>query len=313
MAQCCITLAPSVKVSASAGEAGCVPSTPRDLEGSGYLVTFYYFVAAKDQTDFMGADKNGNVFAGDESSLLFVNGVMLDDDCYLMNNTSFRLADPCQTDEDIVSAVVFRAPSGDDGATDMRSYAEKTYVDLADESVLVACKNYMDNSHYIPRGFADARYQRIQKQIVFKCDQYATCSTNPTPAPGEFCGLNNSSPGSSTTPNPYFGNFNAGIRVSTDKLLNPEGNQFSEKERYEVLGTVTIFDSTGKMYFKSSVSSVSRTNNNSYVDIQFGSRIPAFGTGSYNASDQYVLIIEGLENERSSIENTKEHRLSPVE
>ena len=110
MAQCCITLAPSVKVSASAGEAGCVPSTPRDLEGTGYLVTFYYFAATVGQTDFMGADKNGNVFASDSNSILFVNGVMLDDDCYLMNNTSFRLTDPCQTDEDIVSVVVFRTP-----------------------------------------------------------------------------------------------------------------------------------------------------------------------------------------------------------
>ena len=110
MAQCCITLAPSVKVSASAGETGCVPSTPRDLEGIGYLVTFYYFAATVGQTDFIGADKNGNVFAGDNNSILFVNGVMLDDDCYLMNNTSFRLTDPCQTDEDIVSVVVFRAP-----------------------------------------------------------------------------------------------------------------------------------------------------------------------------------------------------------
>ena len=117
MATCCITLAPSVKVSASAGDAGCVPSTPRDLEGNGFLVTFYYFEATEGQTDFSGADKNGNVFAGSDNSMLFVNGVMLDDDCYQMNNTSFRLTEPCLTNADIVSVAVFRQPesSGEGG------------------------------------------------------------------------------------------------------------------------------------------------------------------------------------------------------
>ena len=156
------------------------------------------------------------------------------------------------------------------------------------------------------RGFADARYQFIQRQIVFKCDQYAKCSTSPSPPAGEFCGLNNSSPGSSTSPNPYFGNWNVGIRIAPQQLLNPEGNQFTDGERYTIEGTVTVLDKTGKLYFKASVHSVSRTNNHAYVDINFGSRVPAFGTGSYDASDQYIVLVEGLETVQPTTTNTPE-------
>ena len=180
----------------------------------------------------------------------------------------------------------------------------RTLVSVGSSQVgLYHVKDPTDDAHPVTRGFADARYQFIQKQIVFKFDQYAACSTNQNPALGEFCGLNNSSPGSPASPNPYFGNWNDGIRVSTDKLLNPEGNQFSDMERYNIEGTVTILDKNGKLYFKAAVSSVSRMNNNSYVTINFRSRVPAFGTGAYNDTDQYVLIVEGLESVQPATTN----------
>jgi hypothetical protein len=171
-----------------------------------------------------------------------------------------------------------------------------SYISIQDDTLkLYHVADPTADAHGMSRGFADARYQFPQRQIVFKCDQYVKCSTNPFPAPGEFCGLNNSSQGSSTSPNPYFGNWNVGIRVDPAKLLNPEGNQLSDMERYTFEGTVTIIDDTGKLYFKGNVHSVSRTNNNPYVDINFGSRVPAFGTGSYNDSEKYIILVEGLE------------------
>ena len=182
-----------------------------------------------------------------------------------------------------------------------------SYISIQDDSLkLYHVADPTADAHGMSRGYADSRYQFLQRQIVFKCDQYVKCSTNPNPAPGEFCGLNNSSPGSSTSPNPYFGNWNVGVRVDAGKLLNPEGNQFSDMERYTFEGTVTILDNNGKLYFKGNVHSVSRTNNNSYVDINFGSRIPAFGTGAYNDSEKYIILVEGLETIQPATTNIPE-------
>ncbi len=183
----------------------------------------------------------------------------------------------------------------------------KTFISVGSSQVgLYHVKDPTDDAHPVTRGYGDTRYQFHQKVITFKCDQYATASTSSNPSSGEFCGLNNSSQGSATSANPYFGNWNAGIRIATDKLLNPEGNPFSDAERYTIQGTVTILDKSGKLYFKAAVSSVSRTNNNSYVSINFASRVPAFGTGSYNDSDQYVVIVEGLESVQPATANIPE-------
>ena len=198
------------------------------------------------------------------------------------------------------SAWKLRARKSDDSG----SYS---YLSIQDDSLrLYHVADPTADAHGMSRGFADTRYQFIQRQIVFKCDQYVTCTTNTNPASGEFCGLNNSSPGSATTANPYFGNWNVGIRIDPAKLLNPEGNQFSDMERYTIEGTVTVLDKAGKMYFKASVHSVSRTNNNSYVDINFGSRVPAFGTGNYNDSSDYIVIVEGLESVQPATVNIPE-------
>lgn len=77
-------------------------------------------------------------------------------------------------------------------------------------------------------------------------------------------------------------------------------------ERYTFEGTVTILDDTGKLYFKASAHSVARTNSHSYVDINFGSRVPAFGTGNYNDSEKYIILVEGLETVEPSTVNIPE-------
>ena len=183
-----------------------------------------------------------------------------------------------------------RAPKVDDSGN-------YSYISIQDDTLkLYHVADPTADAHGMSRGFADARYQFPQRQIVFKCDQYVTCTTASSPPDGGFCGLNNSSVGSATSPNPYFGNWNAGMRVALNKLLNPEGNQFSDGERYTISGTVTVIDKAGKLYFKAAVSSVNRSNNNSYVNINFATRVPAFGTGAYNDSSDYVVIVEGLES-----------------
>ena len=157
-------------------------------------------------------------------------------------------------------------------------------------------------AHGMSRGYADGRYQFIQKPIGFKSDQSVACTMNPVPSSGEFCGLNNSSPGSSTSANNYFGNFNAGIRVHTDKLLNPEGNKFEVMERYNIAGTVSIFGKdTNKLYFRQGVTAVVRDSSHEYVALVFSTRVPTFGTGATDAESKYIVIVDGL---TSSATNT---------
>lgn len=159
-----------------------------------------------------------------------------------------------------------------------------------------------EDTHGMSRGYADGRYQFTQQPIGFKIDQSAACTMNPVPSSGEFCGLNNSSPGSSTSANNYFGNFNAGIRVHTDKLLNPEGNKFEVMERYNIAGTVSIFGKdTNKLYFRQGVTTVVRDSSHEYVALVFSTRVPTFGTGAIDAESNYIVIVDGL---TSSATNT---------
>lgn len=173
-----------------------------------------------------------------------------------------------------------------------------SYISIQDDGLrLYHVTDPTADAHGMSRGYADTRYQFIQKPIGFKIDQSATCSLNPIPSSGEFCGLNNSSPGSSTSPNNYFGNFNAGIRVHSDKLLNPEGNRFQIMERYSIAGTVSILGKdTGKLYFRHGISAVVRESSHEYVELIFATRIPTFGTGAIDAEAKYIVIVDGLES-----------------
>ena len=77
----------------------------------------YYYDASVDQTVFQGADRNGNTLqnASKESSLVLVNGVVLDNDQYTLTEVTLTLDDGCETDTDIVSIVVFREPKEAEG------------------------------------------------------------------------------------------------------------------------------------------------------------------------------------------------------
>ena len=162
------------------------------------------------------------------------------------------------------------------------------------------------DEHALSRGYGDGRYQIKQVPIVFKCDQYAACVSNQNAPPsGSFCGLYNTAPGSSTNANPYFGNFNADIRVHIDKLKNPDGETFEKNERYSINGFVTIFDKVGKLYFKHAITSVGRDTHD-YVTLHFASRVPAFGTGSVSDSTQYAVIVEGVTNKAVDTTNIPE-------
>ena len=171
-----------------------------------------------------------------------------------------------------------------------------SYLAIQDDSLkLYHVADPTADAHGMSRGYADGRYQFIQKPIGFKVDQAGVCTLNTIPSSGEFCGLNNSSPGSSTSANNYFGNWNAGIRVHIDKLLNPQGSQFEVTERYSIAGTVSIFGKdTGKLFFKHGITAVVRDSSHPYVELIFATRVPTFGTGSINDESKYVVIVDGL-------------------
>ena len=171
-----------------------------------------------------------------------------------------------------------------------------SYLAIQDDSLkLYHVADPTADAHGMSRGYADGRYQFIQKPIGFKVDQAGVCTLNTIPSSGEFCGLNNSSPGSSTAANNYFGNWNAGIRVHIDKLLNPQGSQFEVTERYSIAGTVSIFGKdTGKLFFKHGITAVVRDSSHPYVELIFATRVPTFGTGSINDESKYVVIVDGL-------------------
>ena len=121
------------------------------------------------------------------------------------------------------------------------------------------------------------------------------CVTQNIPPSKSFCGLYNTSPGSSTNGNPYFGNFNSDIRVNIDGLKNPEGQQFAVGESYNISGFVSIFGAEdGKLYFKHAITNVARSSSHDYVQLHFASRVPAWGTGEYSSQSKFVLVVEGL-------------------
>ena len=176
--------------------------------------------------------------------------------------------------------------------------SSKTFVSTnGNELGLYNLRTPTDDSHAVNLGYANQHFQSFQKPIGFKIDQSAVCTSNTIPNSGEFCGLNNTAPGSSTSANPYFGNFNAGIRVHIDKLKNPLGETFAPNERYNIAGTVTIFGKTsGKLFFRHGISMVSRDTSHDYVTLTFATRVPTFGTGAITAEaeSKYIVIVDGL-------------------
>ena len=152
-----------------------------------------------------------------------------------------------------------------------------------------------NDEHGVSRGYCDRSYSKKQVPVVMKTNGSLACTTANIPPSKSFCGLYNTSPGSSTNGNPYFGNWNSDIRVNIDGLKNPENQQFAVGEYYNISGFVSIFGAEdGKLYFKHAITNVARSSSHEYVQIHFASRIPAWGWGQNTSQSKFVLTVEGL-------------------
>ena len=153
-----------------------------------------------------------------------------------------------------------------------------------------------ETHHAATKNYVDEYFKEAQvKPVNFKCKEYATIRSHTKPESGEFTGLYNSSSGSPTNANNYFGNWNAGINVHIDKLMNPEGEEFSPGETYLLAGTVSVFGKeSGRLFFRHSISSVSRGASDEFVHINFVSRVSTFAVGNTADESKYALIVEGL-------------------
>lgn len=152
-----------------------------------------------------------------------------------------------------------------------------------------------NDAHGVNRGYCDGRYSKKQVPVVMKTNGSMACVTLNIPPSKSFCGLYNTSPGSSTNGNPYFGNWNSGIRVNIDGLKNPEGQQFTVGEYYNLSGFVSILGAEdGRLYFKHAITNIARSSSHEYVQLNFASRVPAWGFGEYTSQTKFVLTVEGL-------------------
>ena len=154
-----------------------------------------------------------------------------------------------------------------------------------------------NEAHGLSLGYADGRYQFAQEPLVIKTSGSMECSLSNSPGSMKFCGLYNSSPGSSTNANEWFGNWNAGIRVNLDGMKTPEGEEFAPSQKYIFNGYVTIVGyENGRLYFKHAVDMIHRSGSDSYLSIHFTSRVATYATGKYDASDRYIVTLEGYVN-----------------
>ena len=131
--------------------------------------------------------------------------------------------------------------------------------------------------------------------VVFKCDQYAKGCVKNAPDSGEVSGMYNTSGGSATSANNYWGNVNLELRVHIDKLLDKDGNTIASGYRQSVAGYVSLIGKDNKLYLKAAIKTVSRPSGQDYVEVIFANRTKPFGTGETNSSDGYIIIIEGYE------------------
>jgi hypothetical protein len=154
-----------------------------------------------------------------------------------------------------------------------------------------------------PKNLANCEYvtDRIKevqlklKPVNFRSNEYANIGGHTIPESGQFVGLYNSSVGSPTNANNYFGNWNSGINVHIDQLMKPDGKQFSQGETYLLAGTVSVFGKeSGRLFFRHSISSVARGASDDFVRITFISRVSTFAVGATSADTKYALIVEGL-------------------
>ncbi len=150
------------------------------------------------------------------------------------------------------------------------------------------------NNTYLKKEDYTETTEKTLAPITFKCDQWVKATSSSNPGEGEMCGMYNTSPGSATTANPYWGNVNVELRVNKNKLKNPEGNEFASGERHSVMGFVTLVGKDSKTYLKAEINAVVRPSGQNYVSINFSNRTKVFGTGGINDSTNgYAVLIEG--------------------
>ena len=181
-----------------------------------------------------------------------------------------------------------------------------SYIDIKNDRLhLYHVADPSQDEHVLSLGYADGRYQIAQEPLVIKTTGSMECSISNSPGSKMFCGLYNSSPGSSTNANEWFGNWNAGMRVNIDGMKTPDGAEFAQGQKYIFNGYVTVVGyDNGKVYFKHAVNMIHRSGSDSYVYINFSSRVATYATGKYDASDRYVVTIEGYINKPVTTLNT---------
>ena len=170
-----------------------------------------------------------------------------------------------------------------------------SYIDIKNDRLhLYHIADPLNGEHALSLGYADERYQIVQEPLVIKTTGSMECVVANTPGSKQFCGMYNTSPGSSTNANMYFGNWNAGMRVNIDGMKTPDGAEFAQGQKYIFNGYVTVVGHTnGKVYFKHAVDMISRTGTSSYLSINFSNRVATYATGQNNSEDKYVVTIEG--------------------
>lgn len=156
------------------------------------------------------------------------------------------------------------------------------------------------DAHGMSRGYADTRYVQYGSPptltpVVYKCDQYVKAVVKNIPESGEFSGMYNTAEGSATSANNYWGNVNIELRVHKNKLLDKNGNTIASGYRQSVAGYVTLIGKDNKMYLKAAIRTVTRPAGQDYIEVVFDNRTKPFGTGSYDSSDGYLVLIEGYE------------------
>ena len=176
-----------------------------------------------------------------------------------------------------------------------------SYLSIKEDSLaLYHVADPTSDTHGMSRGYADTRYVQYGSPptltpVVYKCDQYVTAVVLNEPGSGEFSGMYNTSDGSATSANNYWGNVNIELRVHKDKLLDKNGNTIASGYRQSVAGYVTLIGKDNKTYLKAAIRTVTRPSGKDYIEVVFANRTKPFGTGSYDSSDGYIIIIEGYE------------------
>jgi len=109
---CCPTTAPVLDITINRDGQGCIPTTPRDLQGGGPVIRSFDYSAVSGQTLFRGDDIHGNAMnLIPETTVVLLNGVQLVPAVdYSATVSTVELVEPVLTDGDILTARCFLHP-----------------------------------------------------------------------------------------------------------------------------------------------------------------------------------------------------------